>query len=159
MSDPHQLNWNMTIALGLHCDSAQWSQAASRRAAQIADMEILKILPVRCRRICSARKLLHSLENRAPDAFLNSTVSVPQDENAMNEFSLFTTTEDSVNGFLTLSLQPVYSGLRSFRWCSIKKLRLHFLPLLSKAVKKLRLSQAQGKKLVNKLRLVLSPMW
>ena len=31
----------------MHCDSAQSSQVASRRTAPIADMEILKILPVR----------------------------------------------------------------------------------------------------------------
>ena len=39
----------------------------------------------------------------------------------------------------------------------IKKLRLHFLALLGKAAKKLRLCQTQAKKLVKKLRLSLLP--
>ncbi len=51
-----------------------------------------------------------------------------------------------------------YSGFRPLRCCSIKKLRLHFLALLSKATMKLRLSQAQAKKLVKRLRLAFSPM-
>jgi hypothetical protein len=40
---------------------------------------------------------------------------------------------------------------------SINELRLHFLALLSKAAKKLRLAQAQAKKRVQKLRLRLLP--
>ena len=51
-----------------------------------------------------------------------------------------------------------YSRFRSLRCGSIKKLRLPFLAFLSKAAKKTRLSRAQAKKLVKKLRLVFSPM-
>ncbi len=41
---------------------------------------------------------------------------------------------------------------------SITKLGLHFLALRSKAAKKLRITQAQAKKLIQKLRIVFSPM-
>ena len=54
-------------------------------------------------------------------------------------------------------LGRVYSVFRSLRCCLVKKLRLEFSPLLSKAAKKLRLSQAQAKKRVQKLRLSFSP--
>ena len=46
-----------------------------------------------------------------------------------------------------------YSESRPLRTRCIKKLRLNFLASLSTAAKKLRLSQAQAKKLVKKLRL------
>jgi hypothetical protein len=45
------------------------------------------------------------------------------------------------------------SWFRSLRCRTMQKLRLHFLTLLSKAPKKLRVSQAQAKKLAKKLRL------
>ena len=51
-----------------------------------------------------------------------------------------------------------YSASHPLRNRSIKKLSLHFLVLLSKAAKKLRLSQAKAKKLVKKPRLGFSPM-
>ena len=41
--------------------------------------------------------------------------------------------------------------LRPLRCCHIKELSIHFLALLSKVAKKLRLSQTQAKKLVKKL--------
>ena len=50
-----------------------------------------------------------------------------------------------------------YSESRPLRTRCIKKLRLNFLASLSTAAKKLRLSQAQAKKLVEKLRLRLLP--
>jgi hypothetical protein len=51
----------------------------------------------------------------------------------------------------------VCSGFRSLRCYLIKELRLNFLALLSKAAKKLRLSQAQAKNFCKKLRLVSFP--
>jgi hypothetical protein len=57
---------------------------------------------------------------------------------------------------ITYNGSECHCRLRPLRCCRIKELRIHFLALFSKAAKKLRLSQAQAKKLVKKLRLAFS---
>ena len=82
MSDPHHLNWNMSIALccvvTLHNLQCTWALGVDAGCRTWGAR----------RMYWTSRILIHSLEIRAPVAFLSSTASVPRNENAMNEFSL-----------------------------------------------------------------------